>query len=326
MSFQNTLQKIMKTYTQKTKLNTSENTDIVQNLEELATREHEEFVNFINPDKKKISLPILEQYYLTAINFLSEKLSKKQKKILENKHMLKAVNERMNELSDKCQETKDKLTMAERVYDEHLQQVTDCRINTLEWSDFSEQFTQTIEKGTNELEKKKQTLELALSKKQVEKARNLRKEIIDLDRSLRIVEKERNTCAIKSVSSYRAFTFMHICYAKSKIYYNLLHQHSIVLEQLTTYLKTRLDEYRLAGNLFEFAEYFELKKELEKVSNALDLHFKESFPHLQKLELEFQKIKESKDIGKIVSSSKNADQKLYEYSLKVKEDLLKKTV
>lgn len=300
-----------------------------ENLEALAKKEYEDIVRlFVDKNgkiKNKYSTEDKIQDVLWSL-VSKEKRGQFQQKT-DERIVDESINSRLNYVKEKCRDTNTKLRHAESSYEFHLEQLTQMRVECVEWSDYAEKFDKLLQEGKKHFEEIKKGLNDALQQKEIEKAKELQKEMIYLDKSLRTLERKKTDSASKSVSLSNRLFYVKTCYARARAYKDILEQNKTVLEQLTEHISTRIEQYRKSGNLTDIVEYVKIGNEMKDTKETFDDNFRQSYPLLQQAEKAYNELARQNNCSDNVNFERNQrDEDLFRKALNAREEAVKMEV
>lgn len=297
-----------------------------ESLEALAKKEHDDIIRlFVDKDGK------IENKYSNEDklqDFLWGFVSKDKRRQFREQTNAKIVNfytdAKLNQVKEKCRDTNIKLKYAESSYENYLNQMTQLRVDCVEYSDYAEKFLQKLQQGNKILEETKRELDDALQKREMEKAKALQKQLIETDKSLRLLEKKKTDCASKTISTSNKLLYIKACYARARAYKDVLNESATTLEQMREHISSRLDQYKKSGNLMDIVEYVKLNEELKETKETFDKNFEQSYPLLQEVEKAYRDLAKQNNYSDSVNSERNLrDEDLFRRALQAREEAMK---
>jgi chaperonin cofactor prefoldin len=154
----------------------------------------------------------------------------------------------------------------------------------------------------------------------------LQKQLIELDKSIRGIEKKKTDCASKTVSISNRILYVKACFARARAYKDILSENATVLEQLREHITSRMEQYRKSGNLFDIVEYVQLGEELKETKETFDKNFEQSYPLLQEVEKAYRDLAKNNYADNVNSERNSRDEDIFRKALQAREEVMKMEV
>ena len=299
-----------------------------ENLEALAKKEYEDIVRLFVDKEGKIQNKYANEDKLQ--DFLWSFVSKDKRKQFQeqtNSRIVKdSIDARLNYVKEKCRDTNIKLRHAESSYENYLNQLTTMRVECVEYSDYAEKFDEKLQEGSKFLGETKKQLDESLQKRDLSKAKELQKQLIEIDKNVRILEKKKTDCASKTIAVGNRLLYVKACFARARAYKDILGENVVVLEQLREHISSRVEQYRKSGNLFDIVEYVKLGEELKETKETFDRNFEQSYPLLQEVEKAYRDLAKNNYSDTVNSERNSRDEDLFRRALQAREEVMKMTL
>ncbi len=300
-----------------------------ENLEALAKKEYDDIIRlFVDKDGRVENKYSNEEKIQDALWGFWSKDKRKQFREQTNSRIVNTgIDAKLNYVKEKCRDTNTKLKYAESSYENYLNQMTQMRVDCVEYSDYAEKTHQKLQQGSKFLEETKRQLEEALQKRDLVQAKSLQKQLIEFDRSIRLLEKKKTDYASKTIATSNRLLYIKACYAKARAYKDVLSENVTVLEQMREHITSRIDQYKKSGNLFDIVEYVKLGEELKETKETFDKNFEQSYPLLQEVEKAYRDLAKQNTYTDSVNSERNSrDEDLFRKALQARDEVMKMDV
>ncbi len=260
--------------------------ELMDSLEEKARAEHESFVQLFVDPSGDISQRFnwRERAVTGVLSVVPGSFKSRHKEQLERTVVERCVQGYLSRLDGEVSRFKTKAESAEKTYERAISDVTFLRTEYVTQLGEAERCHEEVVEGNGIILGARQQIDTLLERKSVVDARDAQRTYIETEKHVRLLERERDRCANRSLALFHHLVLMHSVYEQSKVYSQFLGKNAAILSQTYDHLKLRWEEYNRSGNSGDVLSFLRWNEELKQARDIFDQHFAESLPLIRKVD------------------------------------------